>query len=160
MKSQPGRKCHDIFDTSNDIFKSLEFALNEEDSIAVAPSYENIHKHYMELAEFTCKMAFSSRPGWRAELEFPIKHINISPEKRMFQIETGPVLMVNQSALSSSGKIDLLDMLMPSFVHFNRFDRADFYFDFPYGVRTPGDRGDFFVKSIECQIGLFSNKEL
>jgi len=156
------RKGNSTFDTpnNNNVFESLEFNLDMEPCTAVFSDYNSIKKHYMEFAEFTCNMVFYLNSGGKIELEFPIKHINISPEKEMFQVETGPVLMIDPHRINNFDKKDLLEALVPSFVHFNQINQADFSIDFPYGIRMSRDRGDFHVESIGCEIQLFSDKKI
>jgi hypothetical protein len=88
------------------------------------------------------------------ELEFPVKHLNLNPFRKAFQVEIGPILFVKPECLSAE-KRDLLRELIPSFIHFNTFDRADFSLDFPYGVRAPSRRGKMMVEEMDCGIQLW-----
>jgi len=146
-----------ILDTlnKNSAFKALEYRLIEEDCIRVSSSYSDLERHYMQLSNFTVKININLDEEQRAELEFPVKHINISPEKKMFQVETGAVLLISTEY---SDLNDLSKLLTPSFVHFNSFNYADFSIDFPYGVRSSKTRGDFNVKRLVCEVQLYSTK--
>lgn len=160
-----GFRSVDEFDTRNrnDIFESLQYSLVLENAVKLDCSYENIKAHYIKLADFSCKMSFVLSNGYKIEFEYPIKHINISPEQKIFQVETGPILFINPSAALDNKDIKntgFLEQLVPAFVHFNRFDHADFSIDFPYGVRSTSKRGKFNVEALPCNLQLFVNKEV
>lgn len=88
------------------------------------------------LSDFGCIAdAFDSGAGFVARIiadnsahEFPVKHINLHREMAVFQVETGPVLLVEPSSA------------MPAFVAFNRFNRYQFVHDFPAFGGTTGER--------------------
>jgi len=153
------KQKNSTYDTSNknSVFASLEYKLIEEKCVRVSSSYRDLRKHYMQLPNFTGKILINISEEQKAELEFPVKHINISPEKEMFQVETGALLLVNEEY---ANLIDLSKSLIPSFVHFNSFNCAHFSIDFPYGVRESKVRGGFNVRRLECEIELYSDKRV
>jgi hypothetical protein len=57
------------------------------------------------------------------EMEFPIRHVNVDPVARRFQIETGPVLVLND------GDGEPLSRLRRAYVNFGQPDRAEFLVD-------------------------------
>ena len=67
-----------------------------------------------------------------AELEFPVRHVNSRADGR-FQIETGPVLMLEE------GEGGPLERLRRAYVHLGRLDCAQFLLDAPRGT-GPGER--------------------
>jgi len=149
------RGCTNDTPNNNSVFTSLKFKIIEEKCISVGPAYASLRKHYMQLPNFTSKIVINIDKEQKVELEFPIKHINISPENEMFQVETGALLFINKEC---SDLTDIRKSLIPSFVHFNSFNHADFSIDFPYGVRESTVRGQFDVKRLECKIELYSDK--
>lgn len=145
------------FDTYNNDFESLEFNLGTEECVEVGLIYSDISMHYLRLHNFTCKI-YVNKIDECYELEFPVKHINISPEKEMFQVETGPILIFDSHGSNKTSA--RVERLIPSFVHFNNSKYADFSIDFPYGVRSSKDRGSFNVERLNCEVKLFSNKKI
>ena len=84
-----------------------------------------------------------------AHLEFPIYHINIKPEVRMWQVETGPVLFPVITEEESSFKY------LPSFVHFNALEKLDVFYDYPYGVRSVNLPDKAIITGFPCTNQLF-----
>lgn len=81
--------------------------------------------------ELVCRMSVAAPGEGRSlELEFPVKHINVNPERDAFQVETGPVLTL--AADSANAPVELLRR---AYVNFNRDDRAQFLID----AGNPGD---------------------
>ena len=67
------------------------------------------------------------------ELVFPVRHINTSVKKQMFQVETGSVLMINLD----KGVEKTMKSLVPAFVSFNNFKEIDFLlYDTDYSNTT------------------------
>lgn len=93
-----------------------------------------------ELQPFSARVALPARPGLDAmTLEFPVRHVNVNPALRRFQVETGPVLL----AVPGSGGLET--RLRRAWAIFGRTDRVEFLFDArrPAGAQTWGER-------IEC----------
>mgnify|MGYP007059388550 FL=1 len=72
--------------------------------------------------------------GLRAVIECPIKTMNISHEKRMYQVDTGPVAYADLSKRYD----DPVDSLSLAFVAFNAPDFADFVIEQPTPVIEDG----------------------
>jgi hypothetical protein len=142
----------DTYSENKKIFESLIVDLKGENAKRIEIG-EDIANHYLNCSEFSCLIKIPLPGDRRLELEFPVKHINLEPASKIFQVETGPILFVNPEYLSAE-KPDLLKKLIPCFIHFNSFDRADFTFDFPYGVRKPSRRGKMMVEEMKCDIQL------
>ncbi len=58
----------------------------------------------------------------RALLEYPIKTLNFLPDRRRFQVDTGPMLFVDLA----SDLPEPIDWLRLAHIAFNRFERAEF----------------------------------
>jgi len=71
----------------------------------------------------------------RATLEYPIKTMNIHPERRRFQVDTGP-LIVPDLAAEETHWIDLLAL---AHIIYNTFDRAEFICRRPTPILRDGD---------------------
>jgi hypothetical protein len=65
-------------------------------------------------------------------LDYPIKTMNVNPERQLFQIDTGPLPFPRIE--HSPGK--LIDSFVPAFVAFKSLDRAEFILQQP--TRLPG----------------------
>ena len=46
---------------------------------------------------------------------------------------------------------------LPSFVHFNGFEKLDVFFDYPYGIRLVNQYGEGIIEGMPCTIELYSN---
>src|SRR5690606_11755047 len=57
-----------------------------------------------------------------AQIEYPIKTMNIHPERRRFQVDTGPVLLPDLS----SSREHVIEWFQLAYTIYNRFDRAEF----------------------------------
>jgi hypothetical protein len=116
---------------------------------------EGIENHYLYHADFLCLIKIPFAKNRTLELEFPVKHFNLHPISKAFQVETGPILFVKPDCLSVE-KLDVLKELIPGFIHFNSFDWADFSLDFPYGIRGSTKRGEMIVEKVACEIQLWA----
>lgn len=62
-----------------------------------------------------------------AVLEYPIKTINVNPEKNVFQVDTGPVLFPQLDSEDD----DRIKWLKPAYIAYNDFDYAEFIIQSP-----------------------------
>ena len=120
----------DTLNLNSETFDSLELYI-ETESASAARHYDDIASHYFLRDHFTGLITINLPEGGKVEMEFPVKHLNLWPERKRWQLETGPVLFVKQPGELASGGIDLADLL-PCFVHANRLDAVEFSPDFPF----------------------------
>jgi len=80
------------------------------------------------------------------ELEFPVRHINVNPATRAFQVETGPLL------LDWGHEAEVTGRLRRAFVMFNSLGSAEFLVDADR-PSVPG-RGWSLRTKIACEITL------
>lgn len=73
--------------------------------------------------------------GMRAMIEYPVKTMNFHPERKRFQVDTGPLLLPD-FASDSEHWIEWFDM---AHVAYNTFDRAEFIIRRPTRVEVEGD---------------------
>jgi len=137
----------------NQLFESLTVDLKSEDAKRVGIG-EGIANYYLNHDNFLCLIKIPLPDSRRIELEFPVKHLNFHPINQSFQVETGPILFVKAEYFSTENP-DLLSGLIPSFIHFNSFDRAEFSLDFPYGVRNPSRQGNMMIEEVDCDVQLW-----
>ena len=109
-------------------------------------------KNYDEIEEAFYENNFTARVqieyyGLNCLVEFPVNHINVKPEIKMWQVETGPVLF---PILENTVPSDL--ELLPSFTHFNSFDKLDVFYDYPFGFRRNQIINKRIIQNIDCKI--------
>jgi len=68
----------------------------------------------------------------RAVIEFPVKTINIHPERNLYQVDTGPVVLPDLTARREPA----VEGFSLAFVAFNRTDTADFVIETPTRVAS------------------------
>lgn len=72
--------------------------------------------------------------GMRALIEYPVKTMNFHPERKRFQVDTGPLLLPDFASVSEHW-IEWFDM---AHVAYNTFDRAEFIVRRPTPVLVNG----------------------
>ena len=112
-------------------------------------NYDEIEK-YFYYNNFTAKIQIDSLE-FNYSIEFPVNHINVKPEIKMWQVETGPILMPNFEE-KEAGDLELL----PCFIHFNCFDKLDVFYDYPFGFRRNQIINKGIIQSIDCKIKIFT----
>ena len=112
--------------------------------------------NYDEIEEVFFDNSFTARvniefSGYKVSVEFPVNHINIKPEIRMWQVETGPLLF---PILENVMPINL--ELLPCFTHFNSFEKLDVFYDYPFGLRSNLTKNKRILQNVDCTIEMFS----
>ena len=127
-----------------------KFYLNLKKTPAKAViNYDEIEEAFYD-NNFTTKVKIESY-GLSCSVEFPVNHVNVKPEIKMWQVETGPVLLpILEDAVPSN--IELL----PCFTHFNSFDKLDVFYDYPFGSRSKQIKNKGIMQGIDCKIEIFS----
>ena len=127
-----------------------EFYLDLKKSPATSVmNYDEIEKVFYD-NNFTAKIQIDSIE-FNYSIEFPVNHINVKPEIKMWQVETGPILMPNFEE-KEAGDLELL----PCFIHFNSFDKLDVFYDYPFGLRRNQIINKRIIQSIDCKIEIFT----
>lgn len=129
------------------LFKEFQLDIRNEAAFMVS-GYDEVETYFLRNC-FSAKIYFNIGKT-TACLEFPINHINIKPEIRMWQVETGPVLFPVLTDEYCSFEY------LPSFVHFNGFNKIDVFYDYPFGFRSINQQKVGTVKNFPCSIELFS----
>jgi len=117
------------FDSNSKLFKEIEFYISRKEAV-ILRDFDDIEFHFQQHNSMSACMSYETQQNYLIEIEFPIKHINIQQEKRLFQVETGPILIPPET---------LADMLSEeqgccfntAFVHFNRLDSAEITLNVP-----------------------------
>jgi hypothetical protein len=73
--------------------------------------------------------------GQRVTLEYPIKTMNISPERGMFQVDTGPIPFPAEDAPADARTIARMRL---AFVAYNTFDTAELILQQPTPILSEG----------------------
>ena len=131
----------------NPLFDLFEINLEKEKAITIN-NFNDIKKSFKKNC-FSAKVFFDF-DKYYVNLEFPIRHININPSIKMWQVETGSILF---PFINNNNEFDFI----PSFAHFNSFNKIDIFYDYPYGERFINFSNNGVVTNFPCTIQLFSN---
>ena len=137
-----------IDDSDNVPFNNFKINIKNEKA-KVITSFEDVKASFAK-NRFSAKVFFDIN-NHDIELEFPINHINIKPEMGGWQVETGPILFPNLI------KNEEFPDHVPSFIHFNSFDKLDIFYDYPLGLRAFDLDNKGVVAGLPCKIQLLSN---
>lgn len=108
--------------TVHDKFKEIAFSIQGAPALAVTDA-ETVIDNTLRNVPLNGMIELDvNDDGHSTVMEFPVRHINAHASKRMFQVETGPVLLPAGGGAGHPG-IDDLDV---AFTFFNRFDEAYF----------------------------------
>mgnify|MGYP001395216364 CR=1 FL=1 len=137
-------------DTYGDpLFKEFYIDIRKESAKAIY-DYDEIEGLY-SFNNFTAKVTLNENFKEFAQMEFPINHINVMHNKKMWQVETGPVLFPVFDELN----INQI-RLVPSFVHFNNYKTIDIFCDYPFGFRNKDMRNNGIYGNIGCEIEIYA----
>ncbi|MFO1093027.1 MAG: hypothetical protein U0992_06910 [Planctomycetaceae bacterium] len=104
-------------------------------NVRVLRSWEEIREVTASATPMVAQTELSDpQTGLRAVIEYPVKSMNISHEKRMYQVDTGPVAFADLSQRFA----DPIESLSLAFVAFNAPDFADFVIEQPTPVIEDG----------------------
>jgi len=142
---------------NSDLFAGVEFHITRKEFF-VLKDFDDIDFHFQQCNSISAHVSYGLGKDCQIEIEFPIKHINIQKERRLFQIETGPIL------IPSEPLADRLSAMQgysfdTAFVHFNRLDSAEFILNAPTCVGQ--ETICFFsqVKKLNARIVLMADKD-
>ena len=88
--------------------------------------------------------------GEKFVVEFPITHINLQAKDSLWQVETGPALFPVRKN-TGKGQTEFV----PCFFHFNRLDKVDVFFDYPFGRRSKVMNIPSVLEGVNCQVKLY-----
>jgi hypothetical protein len=113
--------------TTNERMKSLIFTIAEFPHASTLPTDDAV------IAATEANLPISARTvltdeanGFTVELEYPIRTMNINPEKHRFQVNTGPIVAPVLEHLEVEEH--WIDALALAHTVYNRFDRAEFVY--------------------------------
>ena len=149
------RAAEDTMGPNRPTFDCLDVNLNVEPAKTLQ-DYDEIAIHYSHRNHFTSLITLDLAADGKMELEFPIKHLNLLPSRKMWQVETGPVLFMDPIRALSGSDTWMADLL-PCFLHFNRVDRAEFSPDFPFAQRRKSRWVNSNSRTIDWQVRIFVN---
>jgi hypothetical protein len=147
-----GKRLTDTVGVNSEIFRRLDVNLDVE-SAKVVGDFEEIAFYFDRRSRFSGKISHNLSSGGTVELEFPIKHINLLPGQRLWQVETGPVLFFD-CCWELIGEHGLMSNVLPCFIHFNRLDRIELTPDFPLGKRICSGQKWSPSRVVNCSVQL------
>ena len=129
------------------IFEDFQVNIKNEKARIVEKFYDI--KSLFSRNRFSAKIFFKM-DSYDINLEFPIYHINIKKKNKMWQVETGPILfpLIEKDKVSPKH--------IPSFIHFNSFDKLDICYDYPFRFRSINMSNQGIVSRFPCTIQLFA----
>ena len=143
------------FDKNSKLFEEIEFHITRNEA-AVLKDFDDIDLRFQQHNSISAYMSYETAQHGRLEVEFPIKHMNIQKERRLFQVETGPILVPSEVPADSPsyGKRFSFNT---AFIHFSCFDCAEITLNVPDCVN--GETMCFFpqVKKLNPQIVLMAD---
>jgi hypothetical protein len=137
----PAARAHDSIAANQKVFRSLELSIHDlparrldsiDDMIQATLSNESLN---------VCVTIDSPGLG-KGELQAPSKHINVHPERRGFQVETGPVLIPRLWLGSEKCPIAPFPDMELAYLFFNRLDQCELLLWRP--IRCAGGAMRFF----------------
>lgn len=139
-------------DENSKQFEEVEFHINSKEA-AVIKDFCDIDFHFQHHNPMSAFISYETRQDCQIEIEFPIKHINIQREKRLFQVETGPILIPSEKPADrlSEGQGYSLNT---AFIHFNRLDCAEVTLNVPTCIGEETIRFFSQVEKLKPQIIL------
>lgn len=139
------RRAADSYAPNAGLFKKL--VLRVERRLAdVVPDFPTLQRHFDEHSDLSGRITIYQDTESEAEIEFPVKHINVQRAERRFQIETGPVLVPAEAAETGPPrpKFPTFDV---AFVHFSRLDRIELTLRVPIRIGLRSTR--FYARTIK-----------
>jgi hypothetical protein len=113
--------------TTNERMKSLIFTITEFPDVTPLATDDDV------IAATQANVPISARTvleapanGFVVELEYPIRTMNINPERHRFQVDTGPIVAPVLEQLAAEEH--WIDALALAHTVYNTFDRADFVY--------------------------------
>jgi hypothetical protein len=116
-------------DKNSTQFDEVEFHITRKEA-TVIKDFDDIDFHFKRHNSMSAFISYETLQHYQIEIEFPIKHINIQRERKLFQVETGPILIPSEAPTDwlSEGQSCFFKT---AFIHFNRLDRAEITFNVP-----------------------------
>lgn len=114
------RSASDSSGRNADKFKEMNLRVVKQCNV-VLHDFAAIDQHFDKNSRFSARITLPQKDATVVEVEFPVKHINMQKARRLFQIETGPILFPTRirSGWHSDGSMPDFN---PAFIHFNCFD--------------------------------------
>lgn len=144
-------------DKNSDLFEEVEFHITRKEAF-VLKDFDDIDFYFQQHNSISAHISYELGQVCQIEIEFPIKHINIQKERRLFQVETGPILIPSEPPVDRRSAVQGYSF-DTAFVHFNRLDSAEFTLNVPTVVGQ--ETMCFFskVKKLNPRIVLMVDKD-
>ena len=144
----------DSIDKNVELFEEINIHIIKNKAVALE-DFDSIDLQFQQHQSISALMYYETEQNERIEIEFPIKHINIQKERKLFQVETGPILIPSECPADRlSAQTCFLDT---AFVHFNRLDRAEVTINAITCIGQKKVRFFSHVKKLKARIVLMAN---
>lgn len=116
-------------------FTTLEFVVRSLPSPRALRTDEEVVEATMAHLPIVAQTEIVSKErGFRALIEYPVKTMNFHPDRKRFQVDTGPLLLPDFSC----GAEHWIEWLSMAHIAYNTFDRAEFILRKPTPVVRDG----------------------
>ena len=132
------------------LFEEVKFRIVKKEAIQLR-DFDEINFYFQHHKSISALISYSLGQDCRIEIEFPIKHINIQKERRLFQVETGPVLIPVKLPADSPSTLEEYTF-DTAFVHFNHLDGAEFTKSVPTPVGQ--ETMSFFSQVVKMKLRI------
>ena len=145
------------FDKNFDLFDGIDLHITRKESVALKDFYDILF-HFQKHNSMSARMSYETQQRFQIEIEFPIKHINLQREKRLFQVETGPILFPSEP-LGYRLSEERGCFFNTAFIHFNRLDSAEITLNVPTCIGEETIRFFSEAKKLNPHIVLMADND-
>ena len=151
------RPASDSADRNASLFKEMDLRVIKQ-AATLLQDFEAIEQHFNRHSQLSARVSFALDGAASIEIEFPVKHINLSRTKRCFQVETGPVLFpAKVSPVREIGNI--MPEFNPAFIHFNKLDEAEITLQVPVRAGLRSTRFYAETRKLRVQVDIMASDQ-
>ncbi|MDI9569395.1 MAG: hypothetical protein QM278_01470 [Pseudomonadota bacterium] len=149
---------HGSVGANGELFAEMSLCLKEREAV-VLDDFDYIEAAVRKGAALSARICREKSSVGKIDIEFPIKHINIRKETRLFQVETGPIAVISERSEADVPSLGLGLVFQTAFVHFNRLDRAELAIHAPVKVGREVVYAFTEIQKIEADIQIMADMD-
>lgn len=154
MNSEEKKSITDTLQ-QNSYFKSIRSHIVESNYLNISNGSELTKAFKSGYKLKNIRTNLESDLGFILIIESPIKHFNFLNSLGKWQIETGPVLLLENGFTNFLNSEEMLQKLTPAFIHTNSFFNAYYTTEYPFRIDEDINKdGKFNPKKLDCKIEL------
>lgn len=140
-----------------DLFKEVDLKVVKEAAILLH-DFEAIEQHFDKHSPLSARATFIRDGATNIEIEFPVKHINLQRARRLFQVETGPVLFPTEIPPAWNAGNSMPEF-NPAFIHFNKLDEIEVTLKVPVRAGLRSTRFYSETRKLQAQVSLLASNQ-